>query len=192
MYGTLLDRFYQSLQDQAPTNALGIKEQDITSAPMRIPFWEWRHQIVDTRALLYQNREDPHISWQWPLLGDHLHLCHATFSQDSLEIEAPCTPINDLASFREAQRRLFLTATLADDSVLISTFDADPDVVVSAISPDSASDIGDRMILSPQEINPTISEEDMKETLARVAREVNIVVLSLDPPTGVLAVALGW
>ena len=55
-----------------------------------------------------------------------------------------------------------MSATLSDDSVLISNFDVEKDILKKSIVPKKASDIGDRMILYPQALNPEISDESLK------------------------------
>ena len=86
-------------------------------------------------------------------------------------------PIDRITSFSEARRRVYLTATLADDSVLVTHFDADARAIAEPITPNAASDLGDRMILSPQEINPSISEEEIRNALREMANDINVVVL---------------
>ena len=62
-----------------------------------------------------------------------------------------------------------MTATLADDSVLVTDFDADPATVSNPIVPASAGYLGDRLILAPQEISPQIQEHEIREAVAHVA-----------------------
>ena len=82
-----------------------------------------------------------------------------------------------ISAFDRARRRVYLTATLADDSVLVATFDANPESVRKSITPKTASDLGDRLILAPQEINPTISDEDIRQAAKELAKTLNVVVL---------------
>src|SRR5699024_10079617 len=71
-----------------------------------------------------------------------------------------------------------MTATLPDDSILATHFDADPRSLSSSIVPDSASDLGDRLVLAPQEINPEITRESIRRIAKSVARDWNVVVLA--------------
>lgn len=59
-----------------------------------------------------------------------------------LTLLRPARQIEKLPSFHEADRRIYLTATLADDSVLVTHFDADPASVGNSIVPESAADLG--------------------------------------------------
>ncbi|MFF1926290.1 helicase C-terminal domain-containing protein [Streptomyces sp. NPDC058221] len=66
---------------------------------------------------------------------------------------------------------------MADDSVLVTNFDADPDSVAASIVPPSAGDLGDRLILAPQELNPDITHEQVRALAADAATIHNVVVL---------------
>ena len=90
-----------------------------------------------------------------------------TFTMRGVEIRTPCPQIDLIPAFSEARRRVYLTATLADESVLVTELDAAPESVRSPITPDRASDLGDRIILAPLSINPSLSEL----VIQRMARE---------------------
>ncbi|MBQ0895506.1 hypothetical protein KBX37_20785 [Micromonospora sp. U56] len=67
--------------------------------------------------------------------------------------------------------------TLADDSVLVTHFDADPEGVGKSIVPESAADFGDRLVLAPQELNPDIGHEQVRALAHQIAKTHNVVVL---------------
>jgi hypothetical protein len=126
---------------------------------------------------LHAAREDESVQWAWPLIRDVLPICHAAFTSDALEIRPPCPPIDKIPSFGAARRRVYMTATLADDSVLVTDFDADPATVDNPIVPASAGYLGDRLILAPQEISPQIQEHAIREAVDGFAEHRNVVVL---------------
>ncbi|MFF0690863.1 hypothetical protein ACFYUG_32745 [Streptomyces albogriseolus] len=114
----------------------------------------------------------------------------------AIEIRPSCTPIDRIPSFVHARRRDYLTATLADDSALVTDFGADPTLVVRPITSGSAVGLGDRMILAPVALNPNL-DADAVRVLARQFADgdrdgdgvvetepVNVVVLV--PATGPL------
>lgn len=68
-----------------------------------------------------------------------------------------------ISSFENAERRIFMSATLADDGVLVSTIGLKEDEMQTIITPDKANDIGDRLILFPKHLNSDISDESIKE-----------------------------
>ncbi|EXJ09039.1 hypothetical protein D791_04028 [Nitrincola nitratireducens] len=70
-----------------------------------------------------------------------------------------------------------MTATLADDTILVSHFRSQSEEVGQPIRPKGGGDIGDRMILAPQEINPNYTPEDVRTLVADIANELNVVVI---------------
>jgi hypothetical protein len=75
-----------------------------------------------------------------------------------------------IPAFARAARRVYLTATLSDDSVLVTDLDADPQLVARPVTPGRASDLGDRMILAPVALNPSLDEEAVRVMAAQFAR----------------------
>lgn len=172
----LLKLFAEDLESQSANAYLDIKDGD-RSAVLRIPFWAWRKKQAAVLNILREYRTDPEFEWSWPLVSDLLPLCQAAVSADSIEILPPCPPIEKFPSFAEAERRIFLTATLADDSVLVTHFDANATNVAASIVPASAADLGDRLVLAPQEVNPSLTHEQIRSLSRDVADSRNVVVL---------------
>lgn len=127
--------------------------------------------------LLHKHRQDSELLFTWPLVSGFLEVSQAVFTSDSLEIRPPFPPVHRIEGFANARRRVFLTATLADDSVLVTHFDVDPQSVGKPITPLSAADLGDRMILAPEDINPKIAENDIRRAVAEWAKSINVVVI---------------
>lgn len=197
-YFKLRDLFESDLRAQSHKVWEDIKAGDY-SAAARIPFWSWADRGQQVMEILHPYRSDEEFEWTWPLIAHVLHLCSATVTPRDIEIRPPCPPIETIPSFAHAKRRVYLTATLADDSVLVTDLDANPAEIVHPVSPGSAADLGDRMILSPVTLNSELDDTHVRE-LARQfslgdrdgdgvaeARPVNVVVLV---PSG--SVAKKW
>jgi hypothetical protein len=113
-------------------------------------------------SLLHPYRLDDAFKFVWQLIADALHLCAvcaATVSSRGVEIRPPCPPVRMILAFANARRRVYLTATLAYDSVLVADLDASPEKVSRPVTPGSAADIGDRMILAPVALNRNLDDE---------------------------------
>ncbi|UGT61407.1 helicase C-terminal domain-containing protein [Nocardia asteroides] len=174
----LLELFADDLRIQARNAYMDIAENDTASnATLRVPFWAWRAREDQVLEILRPHRTSPELEWVWPLVNDILPICAAVFTAEAFEVVPPCPPIEKFPSFAEAERRVYLTATLADDSILITHFDADPESVAKVLVPSSAADLGDRLVLAPQELNPDITTEDILELAHSIATDHNVVVL---------------
>jgi len=111
------------------------------------------------------------------------------FSVGCSALVTPCPPINKIPAFNLAKRRIYLTATLADDGFLVTELGADDESVRNLITPERASDLGDRLILSPAALNPEITADAVRKMAHQFSRgnrgadakstctPVNVVVL---------------
>jgi hypothetical protein len=175
-YGQLLDMFEDDLERQSTAAMLDI-ESGAPGAVIRVPFWAWATRAADVSRILHACRDDGDLMFTIPFVMDILPICQAVFTADAVEIKPPLPPVGLIESFAAAKRRIYLTATLADDSVLVTHFDADPASVKNAITPVSAADLGDRMILAPTEISPGLQEDGIRNAVRGLADSVNVVVL---------------
>lgn len=175
-YGQLLDLFEATLAAQNKKMLLDILDGD-HSATMRVPFWAWADKVDDVLELLHPFRKDEVLKWSWLAVSDILRQCQAVVTADDFEIVPLCPPIEKFPTFDEAERRIYLTATLADDSVLVTHFNADPESIAAPIVPDSAADLGDRLVIAPQELNAQITFEEVRAAAEDIGSRHNVVVL---------------
>lgn len=175
-YKPLLELFSDDLEQQSDQLFLDVKADDPTTV-MTVPFWAWKDKNKEASAILHPHRKDESLQWPWPLIRDVLPLCQVAFGGGYLEIAPRYLPIDNIPAFTDATRHIFMTATLADDGILVSHFQAEPDEVLHPIRPKSGGDIGDRMILAPQEINPEITIDEVKALALRRSKNVNVCVI---------------
>lgn len=172
----LIDLFGDALEQQSSAGLLDLKSRKPT-AVQQVPYWAWSERQDQVLEILHPLSADHSRLFTWPLLVDVLPLCRAVLTANGFEVAAPCLPVMGVTGFAEASRRVFLTATLADDGVLVAEFDADPDQVETPIVPANAGDIGDRMILVPQQTHPNANVDDIRQILVDLASERNVVVI---------------
>lgn len=144
---------------------------------IEVPFWAWEAHLTQILKVLHEHRTDDELQFTYPLLKEILRQCRCIIGGQYLEIE-PYFPATDLIqSFRRAKRRIYMTATLADDSVIVTHFGADPSGLGRPIVPSSSQSMGERMILMPQELNPDLTTTDVQELLSELAKKVNVLVI---------------
>jgi hypothetical protein len=175
-YEPLLDLFDSELAVQSEPTLRDIRENDL-SAVLPVPFWAWADKQKAVLEILHPHRKDDELKFVWPLISEALPLCRVAVSASGFEIAPPCPPVEMIPSFARARRRIYLTATLADDSVLVTHFGADPDLVRKPVTPHSADDLGDRMILTPSQTFPGLGEEKIRDFLLEQSATRNVVVI---------------
>lgn len=176
LYQDILDMFYDSLKQQNESNLINIKDGDYASSPILVPFWDFNNKITELLNKFKDYKQEDIFKFNAPMIIDMLELCDCCISYDCIEISMRNLPIYKISSFENANRRIFMSATLEDDSILIRDFDIDPNIN-NVICPKNATDIGDRLIITPQAINPNITDEEIKYQLKELSKHYRIVVI---------------
>lgn len=176
VYTNLFSLFRDDLFRQSPARLLDIEASD-PQAAIEVPFWSWQAQHRKVLEILHCSREDDVLQWTFPLLQDDLLVCRCVISGRELQIEPQFPPTDNIRAFDDAKHRVYMTATLADDSVLVTHFGADAETMPAPLVPTSPQIMGERMILLPQDINPDIDMSMMRDMLLSLAEQHNVVVI---------------
>lgn len=130
-----------------------------------IPYWSWLERADEIRSYLSQ-RSDSFL-FKWEFLRDNFKYCHCLISYREVSI-TPFFPLVDMIpAFADCQRRIFMSATINDDSSIIRTFNASKKSIQMPITSDSSVGISERMILVPEWMN--FSHED-KEVIPDIIK----------------------
>ena len=171
----IFNLYKDDIRNQNEKVFLDICDGDPCSGNIIVPFWRISDTKSDLLRILQAHKDDDEIKFNFPLVGEVLAYCNCTFTYKGIEIEPYVVPVHKISSFCNAKRRIFMSATLCDDSQLVSTFDIDD--ITKAITPKQANDMGDRMILFPQAYSPLIKDDDIKAKIVQYASTYNIVVI---------------
>ncbi len=169
------------LQRQSHSRFLDLKNGD-PRAIMELPYWTWLDHQTEILEALHAHKGDDELKFSYPLLSDILTQCRCIISGQKLEIEAFCPPTDLVMAFSKAKRRIYMTATLADDSALVTHFAANPQKLMNPIVPVSSQSMGERMILMPQELNAELDSDDIRNLLVALAKKENVVVIVPSKP----------
>ncbi|MBF6635580.1 DEAD/DEAH box helicase family protein [Rouxiella silvae] len=175
-YSDLFRIFESSMITQFSSKTLEIKSGD-RNAYVRVPFWKWQDDINEITSILLRNKENSDLSFKWPLVKENLKSSQCIVSAGKIEISPHCIPIQMIPSLFNARRKIFMTATLVDESILASHFGITDDSLINPITPKAIGDIGDRMILMPQVIDPNITDLDIRNMCFEISKKVNVVVI---------------
>ena len=181
LYNEILDLFSEQWKSYNNKSYIDIVKNKHPKKNEIIPFWIWQDKQSEVYSLLskYNNTEEKNncVYFNLPLLTESLSICDCFVTAQGVEIIPEGIAISKIKSFVDAQRRIFMSATLSDDSVFISAIGLHKDDVKCVISPDNANDIGDRLILFPRHLNNKITDEEIKNKVLSIAANYNVVVL---------------
>lgn len=152
VYRDLADRFRSAFKD---AGQFGLFEDVINGKDfsfIEVPSWAWHQKINEVQHLLLDAAEEIK-GLVWPFLRDNLDVCHCLFSKHRVSI-TPIFPLVDmLPTFRDAERRIYMSATISDDSEIVRTFDASKESIRKPITATTVAGIGERLILVPELMN---------------------------------------
>ncbi|MCD7836932.1 MAG: DEAD/DEAH box helicase family protein, partial [Lachnospiraceae bacterium] len=146
-----------------------------------IPFWIWQEKQNELYSLLSKyntgDNENHCVYFSLPLIDNSLNTCDCFITARGIEIIPEGIAISKISSFTNAERRIFMSATLSDDSVFVSALGLKENDIRNIITPDNANDIGDRLILFPRHLNSAISDDDIKAKVLSIAERHNVIVI---------------
>ncbi|WMJ10113.1 DEAD/DEAH box helicase [Nitrosomonas sp. sh817] len=146
-YEELVGLFRKAFKD---TDRLGTFDDVVSGGEysvLEVPYWAWHEKLDAVREQLRSDAEK--YALVWSLLRDQLHLCHALISRDAFTITPILPLVNSFPTFFEATRRIYMSATIADDSDIVRMFDAAPELVKKPLTSRSLAGVSERMVLIP-------------------------------------------
>lgn len=144
-----------------------------------VPYWLWKPALDAVYETLSKYMDAAPFRFVWPHVQDKLRWCRCIVSGSGTEIVPEIIPIDTTRAFRAADHRIFMSGTLADDSLLVRELACEPDAARKPIISPHDSGIGERMILVPTLVNKELSRDWVMELCGKLAiRNANVVVLS--------------
>lgn len=154
-----------------------IFENNDPDKQMQIPFNIWRLHSGDILSILRSNLDDEQKKFKLPLIEDYFELCNCVVTTNEIEISSEFVNPEIIKSFAKCNCRIFMSATMSDDSAFISAFNLSIADLNKIITPKSASDIGERMILFPEILNSELSEDDVAKKISDISKSYNVSVI---------------
>jgi Rad3-related DNA helicase len=137
-----------------------------------------RHE--DAARILARDGTTEELKYVWPLLKDVLRDCTCIVSGPQLEIAPHLPPLHLFGSFSNASHRVFMSATVTNDAFLIKGLGLTPDIVTKPLMYKDEKWSGEKMILVPSLIHPSLDREKMINEFAKPVpkRRYGAVVLA--------------
>lgn len=119
-YHELLQIFGEALKNQGAGTYADICNES-KSAILAVPYWEWEGKQDEVVQILsrYNRSMDKSVWFVWDLLKDNLNNCTAVFSGAGIEISPRLLPMDMYGAFYNASHRVFMSATISNDSFFI-------------------------------------------------------------------------
>lgn len=178
-YEKIVNIFLNDLKAQSESKIMNILDSDMSYDNMLVPFWAWQEKCSEVlKILLEERKNDSNINFSVDLVKDSLKHCRCYVNRRKIEIIPNSIPIHVIKSLENASRRIYLSATLPDDSIFSTVMDVDLKKIEENITPERANDIGERLIVVPKLVCEDITAEHIRGEIIKLAEEVNVVVLS--------------
>lgn len=145
---------------------------------MEVPFWIWSDLHSSISDVLVDNKEESGVLYEWDNVSELLELSRCVVSGNKLEISPIIPDVSLHPAFSEADHRVFMSATLSDDSTLVKELGVSTDAALSPVFSDSDKGLGERMVLAPSLISEGLDRDAVIELCSRLNGDYNVVVLS--------------
>jgi replicative superfamily II helicase len=177
-YRDLLDLFASALEEQGAGTYADIRNNN-QSAFLPVPYWEWIDHTADVVKILSRYSKDDAVTFAWPLIKDILKDCLCIISGGSLEISPYRPPLQKFGSYYKAKHRVFMSATITDDSFLIKGLGLSEETINSPLVYQDEKWAGEKMVLIPSLISSKITTSVLVNEFAKqpLVRKAGIVVL---------------
>ena len=148
LYRDLVSRFRSTFERVHAIGRLDDMLAGRDEGVMEVPHWAWLDAATTVRTRIQSDGDGP-FRFSLPLVRDHFEVSHALISRDAFTITPLLPPVDLVPSFANCERRVFMSATLSDDGLLVRTFGASVDSISEPITTRSVAGLGERMILAP-------------------------------------------
>lgn len=148
VYTELADRFRPAFKEIGRSGSFADIIRGKEFGVIEVPSWAWNRKLDEVQQYLSDEVDDID-AFVWPFLRDNLGVCHCLFSKASVSITPFFPPVDLLPTFDGAKRRIYMSATIADDSEIVRTFGASQNAISKPITSASLAGVGERMILVP-------------------------------------------
>lgn len=178
-YADLVNLFSLSLEGQGQGSFADLVNGDY-EALLPVPYWDWIDRASDAARILSSHSAVKEIKFPWPLIKDLLPHCECLVSGTGLEIFPRLPPLTDFGSYDQAKHRVFMSATISDDSFLISGMGLAPETVQKPLT-HTEKWSGEKMIVIPSLISEDLDRAAIVARFGKPLKGRKLGVVALSP-----------
>lgn len=179
-YADLVGLFGPALESQGQGTYADLVNGDY-DALLPVPYWDWIDHTPEVARILSRNAASNEIKFSWPLIKDMLPDCDCLVSGTGLEILPRLPPLTDFGSYDKAAHRLFMSATVSDDSFLIKGMGLSANTIQTPLTFPGEKWSGEKMVLIPSRLSDTLDRSALVERFAKPVKERPYGVVALVP-----------
>lgn len=154
-YQPLIDLFATDVDAQRPGTFAEIRQGQY-DAMIQVPYWAWLDRLDEVTTILMKHVKEKPIYFPWPVLKDDLANCECVVSGQSIEITPYTPPLHLFPSYAKAAHRVFMSATVSDDSFLIKGLNVSASAIRKPLVHKNESWSGEKMVLIPALIDASL------------------------------------
>ncbi|RTE08232.1 DEAD/DEAH box helicase family protein [Paenibacillus whitsoniae] len=182
VYDEILTLFGPELEKQAVGTYADIKNKDFESF-LAVPYWDWQDKHVDVAQILSKSRDLKEIKFAWPIIKDIIRDCRCIISGESLEITPYAPPLELFGSYFNASHRVFMSATISDDSFFIRGLGVSAKTVQNPLIIENEKWSGEKMVLIPSLIDESLTRTEIVHLFAHKRNAATFGIVALNPGT---------
>ena len=145
---------------------------------MEIPYWVWKPLLPEIEKKLYDFTDEDNYKFVIPYIRDVLRWCRCVLSGNGIEIIPDILPIDISEAYGNSKHRLFMSATLADDSIIIRELGCSISAAKKPILPKNDRGLGERMVIAPSLVDKNLDREWVINICGNLSKKVRVVVLA--------------
>jgi hypothetical protein len=165
------------MKEHLPSAWQDVKEGD-PRVLLEVPYWHLADVQDEITSIVERFAKPIDKDLRWPLIRTSMPLLRCVIGRGTIEFTVEIPAVRQLRPYHEAAHRLYMSGTLSDDTVLVRELDCDMKAALEPVVPSTESGIGERMVLAPALLDPTVMDRDwVIEWAAKRSQDVSVVVL---------------
>ena len=159
-FGEILQLFENDLRDQGAGTFADIENGDF-DAFLTVPYWAWIDQREAVTNILSKYKSLNAIKFAWPLIRDMLGDCLCIVSGTSMEILPYSPPLQSFGSFSDAKHRIYMSATVTDDSFLVRGLGLERNIIENPLAYPGEKWCGEKMFILPSLLDANLNRDEI-------------------------------
>lgn len=162
------------------THQPGVWEDILADQPgvaVEVPYWSWAALVEIARAQLNQFGSTDSFKFVWPRLRDRLEQSRVIVAANVIEISPLLPLVEEVGPYAGAAHRLFMSATLADDSALVRQLGCAEGAALQPVRVGAENPPGERLVVAPTLIDQRLDRRWLIGWAATAALHHAVVVL---------------